>query len=146
MKKICLVLTMVLSGYSVFAQNTDKLLGEYITVKDALVAGDSKAAAQAGAKLQQSVKEDDDFSQKDVLLKAVENMAKAGSLEKQRAAFNDVSVSMWKVIKTSGKVAGPVYYQYCPMKKAYWVSKEKQIRNPYYGSSMLTCGKVVETK
>ncbi|MAQ74933.1 MAG: hypothetical protein CL613_01215 [Aquimarina sp.] len=32
------------------------------------------------------------------------------------------------------------------MKKAYWLSKEKDIKNPYYGSSMLTCGKVAETK
>lgn len=39
-----------------------------------------------------------------------------------------------------------VYYQYCPMKKAYWLSMEKEIKNPYYGSSMLTCGKVIETK
>ncbi|RYF85874.1 MAG: DUF3347 domain-containing protein, partial [Chitinophagaceae bacterium] len=39
----------------------------------------------------------------------------------------------------------PVYVQYCPMKKATWLSSEKQIRNPYYGSSMLTCGEVTET-
>ncbi|RYF87461.1 MAG: DUF3347 domain-containing protein, partial [Chitinophagaceae bacterium] len=39
----------------------------------------------------------------------------------------------------------PIYLQYCPMKKASWLSSEKQIRNPYYGSSMLTCGEVTET-
>jgi len=31
------------------------------------------------------------------------------------------------------------------MKKAVWLSNEKAIKNPYYGSQMLTCGKVVET-
>ena len=30
------------------------------------------------------------------------------------------------------------------MKKAYWVSQESEIKNPYYGSSMLSCGKVIE--
>ena len=30
------------------------------------------------------------------------------------------------------------------MKKAAWLSSEKQIKNPYYGSSMLTCGEVTE--
>ncbi|RYF82932.1 MAG: DUF3347 domain-containing protein, partial [Chitinophagaceae bacterium] len=34
---------------------------------------------------------------------------------------------------------------YCPMKKALWLSNEKAIKNPYYGSAMLTCGKVTET-
>jgi hypothetical protein len=34
---------------------------------------------------------------------------------------------------------------YCPMKKANWLSSSATIKNPYYGNSMLTCGKVVET-
>jgi hypothetical protein len=54
--------------------------------------------------------------------------------------------SLKELVKPSDKVNQPVYYQYCPMKKAYWLSKEKDIKNPYYGSSMLTCGKVAETK
>ena len=39
----------------------------------------------------------------------------------------------------------PVYKAYCPMKKAYWLSAEKEIKNPYYGSAMLSCGSVMET-
>jgi hypothetical protein len=39
----------------------------------------------------------------------------------------------------------PIYQAYCPMKKANWLSNDKAIKNPYYGSAMLTCGKVVET-
>jgi Protein of unknown function (DUF3347). len=31
------------------------------------------------------------------------------------------------------------------MKKANWLSSEKEIKNPYYGSTMLTCGSVVDT-
>jgi hypothetical protein len=80
------------------------------------------------------------------LLKATEKLSKASDLEKQRTAFNDVSTAMWKLVKVSDKVNEAVYYQYCPMKKAYWVSNEKEIKNPYYGPSMLTCGKVIETK
>jgi hypothetical protein len=30
-------------------------------------------------------------------------------------------------------------------KGANWLSKENAVKNPYYGSQMLTCGKVVET-
>ncbi|MEG2079371.1 hypothetical protein [Chryseobacterium sp.] len=35
-----------------------------------------------------------------------------------------------------------VYIQYCPMADAGWLSNESKIINPYYGSSMLSCGKV----
>jgi hypothetical protein len=30
-------------------------------------------------------------------------------------------------------------------KGANWLSKESAIKNPYYGSQMLSCGKTVET-
>jgi hypothetical protein len=39
----------------------------------------------------------------------------------------------------------PVYQDYCPMKKAYWLSSEAAIKNPYYGSQMLSCGKINDT-
>lgn len=145
MKRNLLVLAMLLIGYTAFAQNTGTLLDNYIHVKNALVNGDSKAAAQASGVLYQSIKSESSFAQKEALLEATESMSKAGGIEKQRAAFSEVSAILWKVMKSS-ETNHPVYYQYCPMKKAYWLSKEKEIRNPYYGSSMLTCGKVSETK
>jgi hypothetical protein len=43
----------------------------------------------------------------------------------------------------------PTYYQFCPMAKdgkgANWLSKENAVKNPYYGTMMLSCGKVIET-
>ncbi len=136
----------MLFGISAFAQNTNNLLNNYLPVKNALVNSDAKAAATASASLNNVVKNEGDFAQKADLLKATEKLNKAGNnLEKQRAALNDVSTIMWKLVKAN-KVSQPVYYQYCPMKKAYWLSEEKEIKNPYYGSSMLTCGKVEDKK
>lgn len=146
MKNLLVALAVMLSGYSTLAQSTNKILSNYIAVKNALVSGDSKEASKAISTLQQSIKEESSLPEKDALLKATENMLKASGIEKQRAAFNNVSITMWKVVKGSNKVSEPVYYQYCPMKKAYWITNEKEIKNPYYGSSMLTCGNVVETK
>lgn len=146
MKKIILTLAVMVFGYTAFAQNTNTLLNNYLSVKNALVNGDDKAASQALTIFTQSIKGESSFSQKDALLKAVEKMNGAGNIEKQRATFNDVSNIMWKVVKGTDKLSQPVYYDYCPMKKAYWLSHEKEIKNPYYGSAMLTCGKVVETK
>lgn len=146
MKNFFLVLAVMLFGYSATAQNTNKILNEYIMIKDALVKSDSKLATEAISIFYQTLKSEKDFSQKASLIKATEKLTKASSLEKQRSAFNEVSELIWKLVKNSDKLDKTVYYQYCPMKKAYWLSYEKEIKNPYYGSSMLTCGKVVETK
>jgi len=145
MKKL-LFMAIMLFGISAFAQ-TDNLLKPYISVKDALISSDSKATGTAAFALLEAVKSESEFAQKTELLKAVDKLSQAGDdLDRQRIIFNDVSVILWNWVKSSGKVNQPVYYQYCPMKKAYWLSKEKDIKNPYYGASMLTCGKVVETK
>jgi len=147
MKKIFFLLAIVLVNYSAFAQkNTTQLLDQYLAVKNALVAADSKAAAQAITAFQQGLNGAGDFGGKDALVKASSTMAKAGNIEKQRASFGELSVALWKVVKADDKVEGNVYYQYCPMKKAYWLSREKDIKNPYYGASMLTCGKIAETR
>jgi hypothetical protein len=145
MKQTFFALVITLMGFSATAQNTNKLVNDYIAVKNALVNGDGKTASEAITAFHQSVKEEGSFAQKDALVKATDELAKAGSLDKQRAAFNEVSTNLWKMVKSAGKIETPLYYQYCPMKKAYWVSKEKDVKNPYYGSAMLTCGKVVET-
>lgn len=145
MKKIVFAIVMMLTGPTLFAQQTSKLVDAYISIKNALVAGDSKAAGDASAVFQQSIKEESNFESRNDLLHAAEKLANAATIDKQRAAFNEVSTNFWKLVKSGGKTESPLYYQYCPMKKAYWVSREREIKNPYYGSSMLTCGKVVET-
>lgn len=141
-----LALAAVLFGFTAFAQNTKSHFDNYINVKTTLVNSDSKAASIAISAFYEAVKNDGNFAQKADLLKATEKLSKASSIEKQRAAFNDVSTAMWELVKNSDKINQTVYYQYCPMKKAYWLSKEKDIKNPYYGSAMLTCGNVAETK
>lgn len=54
---------------------------------------------------------------------------------------------MFDLLKVS-KQETTIYYQFCPMandgKGANWLSKENVIKNPYYGSEMLHCGKTVE--
>jgi hypothetical protein len=68
--------------------------------------------------------------------------------KQQRQSFAKLSKNMYELMKVS-KMEVPVYYQFCPMynegKGAYWLSKESTIKNPYYGSQMLSCGRTVET-
>lgn len=146
MKKISIAITIMLFGFTTFAQNTPNLLNSYLAIKNALVLSDLKTAKAAITEFQKKITAEKTFSQKKDLQIAIDKMANVNSLEKERAAFNEVSTLFWKVVKSADMASTPVYYQYCPMKKAYWLSTEKDIKNPYYGASMLTCGKVVETK
>ncbi|RQO30738.1 mercury transporter [Taibaiella sp. KBW10] len=75
-------------------------------------------------------------------------IAETKNIAKQRNAFSNLSKDMYTLIAAAPQTA-PVYYQHCPMyddgKGAHWLSKEDAVKNPYYGATMLTCGKTVET-
>lgn len=76
------------------------------------------------------------------------HIAETKDVAHQRDHFMSLSKNMYELIKVSNQET-PVYYQHCPMankgKGANWLSKENAIKNPYYGSQMLTCGSTVET-
>lgn len=73
----------------------------------------------------------------------------ASDIEEQRTIYSSLSNDMIGLVKQSGMSSGEVYVDYCPMamndKGAYWLSSKKEIRNPYFGDKMMTCGEVKET-
>lgn len=73
----------------------------------------------------------------------------SGNIADQRKHFSDFSDALYKSVKTFGIAGEKAYFQHCPMalnnSGAFWLSDSKEIRNPYFGSKMLTCGSVKET-
>lgn len=126
-----------------------QLLSAYYSIKDALVSSNAKAAANASEDFIKALNAADKETVKDearnALLKDAEVIAKSKDLNKQRETFSNLSSGMYALAKAVKLSADPVYQQYCPMKKASWLSSNKAIKNPYYGSAMLTCGSVKET-
>lgn len=127
----------------------------YFSLKNALVKSDAKTASANGKELTDAitaVKMDElSTTEHDVWMKVIKKIdsdasaiAKTQDIKKQREAFKTLSKNMYDLLKTS-KLSTPVYYQYCPMRDANWLSTESTIKNPYYGSQMLTCGSTVET-
>lgn len=84
-----------------------------------------------------------------VLDKSAKAMSKLMDIEKQRSEFAKFNIAFYQSLKTFGLEGQTAYYQYCPMaigdKGAYWLSDNKQIRNPYFGDAMLKCGETRET-
>jgi Cu(I)/Ag(I) efflux system membrane fusion protein len=78
-----------------------------------------------------------------------EKISQLSEIEAQREQFDFLSQALIKVIKVFGIPAGTFYVQHCPMafnnEGADWISKDEQIRNPYFGDQMLTCGITQET-
>ncbi len=137
------------------ASQLQSVYDAYFNVKDALIKSDSKLTSAKAATLLTAitaVKMDKlKSNEHTVWMKVVKKLtadAKSISsttdLKKQRETFKSLSKSTYDLIKVSNPEQ-PVYKQYCPMADADWLSKEKAVKNPYYGSSMLTCGNVVET-
>ena len=73
--------------------------------------------------------------------KQAEAVAKAKDIKSARQAFKPLSNSLISPILADNKAGKGVYHEaYCPMAKAGWLQTEKEVRNPYYGKSMLDCG------
>ncbi len=125
------------------------LLTYYYEVKNALVAGDAPNASLSAGQFVKAANATDYklISEGNIsaLVKDASKISGTKDLAKQRQYFENFSANMIAVAKAVKLSGQPVYQAYCPMKKASWLSQEKAIKNPYYGSSMLTCGEVTAT-
>ena len=135
-----------------FAQDStgtqSQLLHSYYDIKNALVAGNANTAS---ASAEQFLKTANGVDYKvisegniNTLLKDATAISESKDLKEQRMHFANLSTNMFIAAKAVKLTTEPIYYTYCPMKKAYWLSSESVIKNPYFGSAMLTCGKVTE--
>ena len=137
----------------------DPVFNNYFAVKDALVKTDAASASKNATALLAAIGDVKmDKLEMDVhmvwmevlndLKKDVKYIADSKDVAQQRDRFINLSKDMYTLIKIS-KTDTPVYYQFCPManngKGANWLSKENAVKNPYYGSQMMSCGKTVET-
>lgn len=143
-----LVQYSIAQDHSGHTQSGD-LLKLYYNVKDALVAGNASLAASKSGELVNALNSADEKTvsktNKVSFSEHAGMIAESKDLKSQREHFSSLSDGMIALAKSTKLSTEPVYQQYCPMKKANWLSSDKAIKNPYYGSSMLTCGKIVNT-
>lgn len=145
-----------------FAQDIAKqsslspLLISYYSIKDALAGSDANYAA---AKADEFIKTAGGMDMnsmtasehqaflplKEKLLSDAKHISETKDLAQQRGHFKSFSDNLSLLAKAVKLSAHPVYQQYCPMKKSYWLSRETVIKNPYFGKQMPTCGKVTAT-
>ncbi|MES2557025.1 MAG: DUF3347 domain-containing protein [Bacteroidota bacterium] len=135
----------------------DDVYTAYFATKDALVKDDGTTASTKANTLAKAIKavdmgmmSPDEHTawmkiEKGLLMHA-EHIGETKDIEHQREHFTLLSKDLYSIAKVL-KADQTIHYQHCPMYNggADWLSKENAVKNPYYGSSMLTCGKTTET-
>lgn len=135
------------------------LFKEYFSLKDALVVSDlnkakikssalGKSIPKIGNSAFQSVSDKYSSWNKEVLQNTLNDMGNANSLKEIRFGFQIVSELFIQLLEVKGSMGDTAYIQFCPMVNdnfgANWISEISEIRNPYYGENMLTCGEVIK--
>ncbi len=141
-----------------FKEQLNTVFENYVLIDQALVNDDAEKAKKSANGLQKSLEKMDmkllkgdahnHWMTLEKELKASTNaMANTSDIKKQREHFIHLSAHLINALKTFG-IDQKVYVDFCPMANnnvgAYWLSKEKEIRNPYFGKEMLDCGSIAD--
>jgi Cu(I)/Ag(I) efflux system membrane fusion protein len=143
-----------------FRMQLNKVYDSYIILKNAFVSSNEKDVKEALNTLQDALGKVDMnllagnamtqwMSLSEEIHNTIRQINASDNLKDQRKSFSLFNDSFYRVISTFGLMDKTLYYQFCPMmndnKGAYWLSETVDIRNPYYGDEMLTCGETKDT-
>lgn len=135
------------------------LFMDYMKIKEALVNDNFKEAQEAATIFQSDLDKINmsvfkgkahqiwmDYSTK--IKQPIQHSAHFQDIEAMRKAFLPLSNLLIGLAKSFDPLEEAIYIQHCPMadsnKGADWLSLSEDIKNPYFGASMPTCGEVTE--
>ncbi|QBA64534.1 efflux RND transporter periplasmic adaptor subunit [Muriicola soli] len=133
------------------------IFGDYLAFKDALVNDDLEKAKNTGSRFNKNIERIKKsfftgeaqqvwLNQSGEIKKALEHIPHMKTLDEIRKSFEKVSIHMIYIESVFNANSEALYILHCPMandnKGADWLSSSKEIRNPFYGEAMLTCGSV----
>ncbi|KAB8154951.1 efflux RND transporter periplasmic adaptor subunit [Kordia sp. TARA_039_SRF] len=129
-------------------------INAYLALKDALVKSDVQLASEKSEAFRMALETLNTSQRKQlgmhwaVLHKTSKGINNNVSIETQREHFQIISNNMITLLKNFSTLQTSLTIQFCPMADdnngSYWVSDTQEIRNPYFGDAMLTCGSVIE--
>jgi hypothetical protein len=145
-KKILVAAALLAAASAVHASEATKaIVTSYVQIQTALAADKTagvKPAAEAIAKQAESL-----GVAGQPIVKAAKAVAAARNLNAARDAFGPLSDAVIAAAKADGwKDLSGVSIGFCPMVNRSWIQKDGAVKNPYYGSQMLTCGDLKDPK
>jgi Cu(I)/Ag(I) efflux system membrane fusion protein len=136
----------------------EPIIKDYLAFKNALTNDNLKDAQDQAARMQKSMSAVNMslfageshklwMSFSTTIQNALQHKAHMKTIEELRKAFKSVSDGVIGIVSSFKPMQELLYVDFCPMandnKGADWLSESKDIRNPYFGSKMMTCGKIV---
>ncbi|WP_241282676.1 DUF3347 domain-containing protein [Chryseobacterium timonianum] len=144
---------------SVQSADFTELFSHYQHLTVALASDDDKEAANAAKGMLETLpkiktealtaeqKKNYGDIQADIKENAEHIAENVGNIDHQREHLAVLSKDFYDIKKSIG-TEEELYKVFCPMydnkKGAFWLSKNKEVKNPYYGKKMLSCGTVQE--
>lgn len=119
------------------------LLRTYLQLSDALMRENQMDIKRAALLLEEVAKvHTNQFN----LLPYAQSILVSEELSEQREKFYSISKILIDRMEKNGVLQGTLFVAECPMafgdQGAQWLTVEEKILNPYFGSSMLTCGSI----
>ncbi|MBX3252762.1 MAG: DUF3347 domain-containing protein [Chitinophagaceae bacterium] len=149
----------------VFNTSFEGVLDSYYALRDALVADDTEAANTAASRLAEAsdglkLEELKAADTNNVVIPTAQTYTSGisseckgllgeKSIEAKRKAFQMISGNLFDLTRTVRYTQAKIYLLTCPMAfnntGADWLSSSTEIKNPYFGKDMLTCGSVKDS-
>ena len=139
------------------SSSIDNIITEYLNLKNALAGDNSTEASKFGKNIVSEISKLDvskfTIEQKEVYDEVMDDAKEqsehigdnSDNLSHQREHFALLSRDLDDLIAVF-ETKKQLYQVFCPMyddkKGAIWLSEFKEIKNPYFGSQMLTCGSI----
>lgn len=114
----------------------------YIKIQTALAQDSLKNVSANATAIAKSVQGDSAKTLPADVAKQAETLAKASDIAAAREALKPLSDSLIKYLTANKAHAGHYVKVFCSMANARWLQTGTAVSNPYYGKSMLRCGKI----
>lgn len=136
------------------------LFDNYFKLKNALASDDFEDAKASGVAMNNSLGKIDMnlfkgdahslwMQQSTALKPSLQHIEHLDDIKAIRGKFISISNLMIAIAESFDPLSTAIYVQNCPMadsnKGADWLSLDKEIQNPYFGESMLSCGENTKT-
>jgi len=140
------------AGSEKFDESMQPILAEYLKITDSLASDKTDGVVAAAKKIESlagnlslSLVTGEHASHYKSIPKNISEGAKRMALANNIASFRVVLAELSKpiVMWTSMSKPSGINVIYCSMNPGSWLQKGAKIRNPYYGSKMLSCGEII---
>jgi len=146
---LLLTITALFTGIAQAAEPSpvDSMLSEYFVIQSSLAKDTTTNVAPSAAKIAELSGKVP--AKSEAAKTALEEIRKAASaiktadLKTARNHFGELSKRMTAYLQAAFPGERKANQYYCSMAKKGWLQPDKGVRNPYYGSSMLKCGELV---